>query len=90
MTCLTVIFCLNRKLGIRLSINRLCVNILEKFTEFEKKFREKYPTFDGHLYLHDLNHFTAYESKIIDSYGDFEDFEDEDDYDEGDEWKTNN
>jgi hypothetical protein len=63
---------------------------LEKFTEFEKKFREKYPTFDGHIYLHDLNHFTAYESKIIDSYGDFEDFEDEDDYDEGDEWKKNN
>lgn len=63
---------------------------LEKFIEFESKFREKYQTFDGHLYLHDLNHFTADESKILDSYGDYEDFDDydEDNYDEGDEWKS--
>ena len=40
---------------------------LEKFSELEKAFRKKYPTFDGHLYLHDLNHFTAEESKILDS-----------------------
>ena len=33
---------------------------LEKFMEFEKRFREKYPTFDGHLFLHDLNHFTCF------------------------------
>ena len=41
---------------------------IEKFMKFEHAFREKYPTFDGHLYLHDLNHFTADESKVLDSY----------------------
>ena len=60
---------------------------LEKFINFETKFREKYQTFDGHLYLHDLNHFTADESKILDSYGDYDDYEDDED-DEGDEWKS--
>jgi len=58
---------------------------LEKFTEFEKNFRIKYPTFDGHIYLHDINHFTADESKFLDSFS--EDAFLEDDYDEGDEWK---
>ena len=62
---------------------------LEKFMDFEKKFRAKYPTFDGHLYLHDINHFTADESKYLDSFTDFDDFEDEvDDMDEGEEWKN--
>lgn len=59
---------------------------IEKFTEFEKKFRETYPTFDGHLFLHDINHFTADESKFLDSYSDMdieEDFDDE----EGEDWK---
>jgi hypothetical protein len=63
---------------------------LEKFTEFEKKFREKYPTFDGHVYLHDINHFTADESKVLDSM-DYESIQDdddeEDDAEDGDEWK---
>jgi hypothetical protein len=63
---------------------------LEKFTEFEKKFREKYPTFDGHVYLHDINHFTADESKVLDSM-DYESIQDdddeEDDVEDGDEWK---
>ena len=58
---------------------------LEKFTEFEKNFRIKYPTFDGHIYLHDINHFTSEESKFLDSFS--EDSFLEDDYDEGDEWK---
>jgi hypothetical protein len=40
---------------------------VEKFTEFEKLFRGKYPTFDGHLYLHDINHFTSSESKVLDN-----------------------
>lgn len=60
---------------------------IEKFTEFEKKFRETYPTFDGHLFLHDINHFTADESKFLDSYSDMdieEDFDDE----EGEDWKN--
>lgn len=69
---------------------------LEKFMKFEKEFRQKYPTFDGHLYLHDLNHFTAEESKVLDKYsnmdydllGELED--DYDDMDEGEEWKENN
>lgn len=69
---------------------------ISKFTDFEKKFREKYPTFDGHLYLHDLNHFTSEESKVLDKYSNLnsdlldeleEDFEDKD---EGEEWKSNN
>ena len=59
---------------------------LEKFIEFEKQFRKKYPTFDGHLYLHDINHFTADESKILDSL-DYEDITD-DEIEEGDEWKN--
>jgi hypothetical protein len=59
---------------------------LEKFTNFEKKFRAKYPTFDGHLYLHDINHFTADESKVLDSM-DYESIEDDEDIEEGDEWK---
>ena len=61
---------------------------LEKFTEFENKFRERYPTFDGHLYLHDINHFTADESKILDSM-DYDDINGDIDGDieEGDEWK---
>jgi hypothetical protein len=58
---------------------------LEKFTDFEKNFRIKYPTFDGHIYLHDINHFTSEESKFLDSYS--EDSFLEDDYDEGDDWK---
>ena len=67
---------------------------LEKFLKFETDFRKKYPTFDGHLYLHDLNHFTAEESKILDSYENslelIDELEDEyDDIDEGDEWKNN-
>ena len=45
---------------------------IEKFTDFEKKFRETYPTFDGHLFLHDINHFTADESKFLDSYSDMD------------------
>tara|TARA_B110000305_G_C19173884_1_gene508675 strand:+ start:226 stop:633 length:408 start_codon:yes stop_codon:yes gene_type:complete len=66
---------------------------LEKFMDFEKKFREKYPTFDGHMYLHDINHFTSDESKFLDSYADnqdfdqVEDFEDFEDDEDGDEWK---
>lgn len=62
---------------------------LDKFILFEKKFRETYQTFDGHLFLHDLNHFTADESKLLDSYVDFEDY-DEDERNEGDEWKDAN
>lgn len=58
---------------------------LEKFIEFEKNFRIKYPTFDGHIYLHDINHFTSEESKFLDSFS--EDSFLEDDYEEGDEWK---
>jgi len=62
---------------------------LKKFTEFEKKFREKYPTFDGHVYLHDINHFTADESKVLDSmdYESIQDDDEEDDAEDGDEWK---
>lgn len=61
---------------------------LEKFMEFEKQFREKYPTFDGHLFLHDLNHFTVEESKMLDSMGDFNDLQiDEFDDEEGEDWK---
>lgn len=62
---------------------------LKKFTEFEKKFREKYPTFDGHVYLHDINHFTADESKVLDSmdYESIQDDNEEDDAEDGDEWK---
>ncbi|RPG66189.1 MAG: hypothetical protein CBC02_005305 [Flavobacteriaceae bacterium TMED42] len=59
---------------------------IEKFTEFEKKFRKNYPTFDGHLYLHDINHFTADESKYLDSYTSFDDEDVVDN--EGDEWKN--
>ena len=61
---------------------------LEKFKLFEKQFRQKYPTFDGHLFLHDLNHFTVEESKMLDSLGDFNDLQ-IDDYDdeEGEDWK---
>jgi hypothetical protein len=68
---------------------------LDKFTLFEKQFRAKYPTFDGHLYLHDINHFTADESKILDNM-DYADFveegvdEDEDeDEDDSEDWKLN-
>tara|TARA_B100002019_G_scaffold181813_1_gene156941 strand:+ start:312 stop:722 length:411 start_codon:yes stop_codon:yes gene_type:complete len=67
---------------------------LEKFTKFEKEFRQKYPTFDGHLYLHDLNHFTAEESKVLDKFSNMDydlldELEDDyDDMDEGDEWKN--
>ena len=63
---------------------------LEKFSEFEKKFREKYPTFDGHLFLHDLNHFTVEESKVLDSMRDFDDFDISDEFDdqEGEDWKN--
>ena len=54
-------------------------------------FRKKYPTFDGHLYLHDLNHFTSDESKFLDSFAEHQDFDQVDDFDddetEGDEWK---
>jgi hypothetical protein len=60
---------------------------LEKFVKFETQFRKKYPTFDGHLYLHDINHFTADESKILDSM-DYENTQDDDEeLEEGDEWK---
>lgn len=60
---------------------------LEKFVKFETQFRKKYPTFDGHLYLHDINHFTADESKILDSM-DYENIQDDDEeLEEGDEWK---
>lgn len=59
---------------------------IEKFTDFEKKFRETYPTFDGHLFLHDINHFTADESKFLDSYSDM-DTEEEIDDEEGEDWK---
>lgn len=59
---------------------------IEKFTDFEKKFRETYPTFDGHLFLHDINHFTADESKYLDSYSDM-DIEEEIDDEEGEDWK---
>lgn len=68
---------------------------LEKFMKFEKEFRQKYPTFDGHLYLHDLNHFTAEESKVLDKYSNMnydllDELEDDyDDMDEGEEWKEN-
>jgi len=58
---------------------------IEKFMKFERGFREAYPTFDGHLYLHDLNHFTADESKVLDSYANFDDVlleELEDEYDD--------
>lgn len=61
---------------------------LEKFAEFEKQFRKKYPTFDGHLFLHDLNHFTVEESKILDSMDNFNDFDDIGfDEEEGEDWK---
>lgn len=59
---------------------------LEKFTNFEKQFRTKYPTFDGHIYLHDINHFTADESKFLDSMAENSFLED--DFDEDDEWKV--
>ena len=70
---------------------------LEKFKEFEKQVRKKYPTFDGHLFLHDLNHFTVEESKALDAFssdndilGEFNDpFGNIDEDDEGDEWKKN-
>lgn len=68
---------------------------LEKFMKFEKEFRQNYPTFDGHLYLHDLNHFTSEESKVLDKYSNMdydllEELEDDyDDMDEGEEWKEN-
>ena len=68
---------------------------LEKFMKFEKEFRQNYPTFDGHLYLHDLNHFTAEESKVLDKYSNMnydllDELEDDyDDMDEGEEWKEN-
>ena len=62
---------------------------IEKFTKFEKNFREIYKTFDGHLYLHDINFFTVEESKVLDKL-DFEDFEDDHDDSEGEEWKHNN
>ena len=45
---------------------------IDKFTEFEREFRKKFPTYDGHLYLHDLNHFTSDESKVLDSYVNFD------------------
>ena len=61
---------------------------LEKFKNFEKEFRKKYPTFDGHLYLHDINHFTSDESKFLDNMSDYE-FEEDDDIDETDNWKYN-
>lgn len=64
---------------------------LKKFMEFENNFRKKYPTFDGHLYLHDLNHFTSDESKFLDSFSEHQDFDQVDDFDDGetdgDEWK---
>jgi hypothetical protein len=60
---------------------------LEKFVKFETQFRKTYPTFDGHLYLHDINHFTADESKILDSM-DYENIQDDaEELEEGDEWK---
>ena len=62
---------------------------LEKFIDFEKKFRAKYTTFDGHLYLHDINHFTSEESKILDSL-DYGQDDDINDMDEGEEWKNRN
>lgn len=73
---------------------------IETFMKFEKQFRESYPTFDGHLYLHDLNHFTADESKVLDKYsnGDYDLLDElEDEYGDpdndgdgdGDEWKQN-
>ena len=63
---------------------------LKKFAEFEKKFRKDYPTFDGHLFLHDLNHFTAEESKVLDSMADFDQIDDIDDFEDmsGEEWKN--
>lgn len=61
---------------------------LQTFIEFEKQFRKKYPTFDGHLFLHDLNHFTVEESKLLDTMGDFSDLKlDEFDDEEGEDWK---
>lgn len=62
---------------------------LEKFIDFEKKFREKYPTFDGHMYLHDINHFTSDESKFLDSFADYDQVEDFEEDGEGEEWKNN-
>ena len=62
---------------------------LKKFAEFEKQFREKYITFDGHLFLHDLNHFTVEESKVLDSLREDYDFDDDFDDSEGEEWKHN-
>ena len=58
---------------------------IEEFMKFEKQFRESYPTFDGHLFLHDLNHFTVEESKLLDIMGDLklDEFDDE----EGEDWK---
>ena len=61
---------------------------LEKFVDFEKKFREKYPTFDGHMYLHDINHFTSDESKFLDSFADYDQVDDFEENDEGEEWKN--
>jgi|TARA_B110000495_G_scaffold157954_1_gene141746 hypothetical protein len=67
---------------------------IEKFMKFENTYREKYPTFDGHLYLHDLNHFTADESKVLDSYVNFpedidseREFEDDEDDEDAERWK---
>ena len=62
---------------------------LEKFIDFEKKFREKYPTFDGHMYLHDINHFTSDEGKFLDSFADYDQVEDFEEDGEGEEWKNN-
>tara|TARA_Y100001934_G_scaffold279156_1_gene382163 strand:+ start:453 stop:845 length:393 start_codon:yes stop_codon:yes gene_type:complete len=62
---------------------------IEKFTKFEKSFRERYPTFDGHVYLHDINHFTSTESKYLDAFVDGDEFDDPDaDMNTGDEWKN--
>ena len=60
---------------------------LKKFADFEKQFRETYPTFDGHLFLHDLNHFTIEEFKVLDSLREDHNFDDGFDDSEGDEWK---
>ena len=65
---------------------------LEKFSKFEKEFRNKYPTFDGHIYLHNLNHFTSEESKFLDSMYEDVDFDEEsleEDDDTSEDWKKN-
>ena len=87
-------FMSNEKYHLNKAFNSTWISGGSYVTKFEKEFREKYPTFDGHLYLHDLNHFTAEESKILDKYQNMdydllEELEDDyDDIDDADSWKN--